>query len=90
VGINGLYRGIVFESLLLIENIGADLWVVQGGRAGPFAESSTVPDGIVRRLEGVAGVREARRFVYFSKQFDILGRRMSIGIFPETTDNGFR
>lgn len=90
MGINGLYRGIVFEALLLINDIGADLWVVQGGRAGPFAETSYVPDGIDRRLEGIAGVHQARRFTYYNKQFMISGVRKGVGVtgidFPR--DNG--
>ncbi|WP_217632159.1 hypothetical protein [Rubrimonas cliftonensis] len=43
VGMNGLYRGIVADATLLIDRIGADYWVVQGGREGPFAEASSSP-----------------------------------------------
>ncbi|MEL7173811.1 MAG: ABC transporter permease, partial [Pseudomonadota bacterium] len=42
MGMLGLYRGIVQDATLLIEEIGTDYWVVQGGRAGPFAEPSVV------------------------------------------------
>ncbi len=41
----GLYRGVVEDALLIVDRIGADLWVVQGGRAGPFAEGSAVDLG---------------------------------------------
>jgi putative ABC transport system permease protein len=80
MGINGLYRGVVHEALLLIRDMGADLWVVQGGRSGPFAESSTIPDNIERRLEGVDGVRNARRFIQFNKRFTVFGRRLNIAV----------
>lgn len=42
IGMVGLYRGIVADALLVIERIGADLWVVQGGRQGPFSVSVVV------------------------------------------------
>ncbi|MEI2733658.1 MAG: ABC transporter permease [Rhodoblastus sp.] len=80
MGINGLYRGIVFEALLMIDNIGADLWVVQGERMGPFAETSYVTSALDLRLEGVPGVRTARRFIQFNKQFIVDNRRKGISI----------
>src|SRR5690606_14812750 len=43
IGAIGLYRGIVSDALLVIDRIGADLWVVQGERVGPFSEGSAIP-----------------------------------------------
>ncbi|WP_246230986.1 hypothetical protein [Rhizobium oryzihabitans] len=34
-GMVGLYRGIVGDALLVVDKIGADLWVVQGAGPGP-------------------------------------------------------
>lgn len=76
IGMVGLYRGIVSDALLIIEEVGADLWVVQGGRAGPFSESSAISAELDRRVEGVAGVASARRFVQVSQQFDHGGRQL--------------
>ena len=76
IGMIGLYRGIVFDALLIVEEVGADLWVVQGGRAGPFAESSAISANMDRRLEGVPGVRSVRRFVQASQQFQHGGREV--------------
>lgn len=53
----GIYRGIVADALQLVRLADADLWVVEGGTQGPFAESSRIPKDIretVARLEGVA------------------------------------
>jgi putative ABC transport system permease protein len=89
LGINGLYRGIVHEVLLIINNIGADVWVVQGGTSGPFAEESRVPAILDRRVEGVNGVGEVRRFIQYNKQFVLGGRRVRFAItgldFPRDT-----
>ncbi|GLK86037.1 ABC transporter permease [Ancylobacter defluvii] len=74
IGMVGLYRGVVEDALLIIERIDADLWVVQGERAGPFAEASAVAADVDRRVAGVPGVADVRRFSQFSQQFDFAGR----------------
>jgi putative ABC transport system permease protein len=76
IGMIGLYRGVVADALLVIERIGADLWVVQGGRAGPFSESSAIASDMDRRVEGVAGNAEVRRFVQISQQVEHDGRSL--------------
>ncbi len=80
VGMQGMYRGIVFEALLIIDAIGADMWVVEGGRFGPFAEPSSLPGNLDRRVAGVQGVALARRFANFNQQYVIQGKpvRMSV------------
>ncbi|ORE98151.1 ABC transporter permease [Aurantimonas sp. 22II-16-19i] len=74
IGMIGLYRGIVEDALLVIDKIGADLWVVQGGRAGPFAESSAISSKMDRRVSGLPGIDEVRRYVQSSQQFEFEGR----------------
>ena len=43
MGMGGIYRGLIEDATLLIERIGADVWVVQRDTRGPFAEVSRVP-----------------------------------------------
>jgi len=80
IGMIGLYRGIVYEALLIINDVGADIWVAQGNRAGPFAETSEVASNLDRRLEGVPGVKQARRFIQFNQQYEIDGRRLRTAV----------
>lgn len=90
IGMLGMYRGIVFEALIVIDGIGADLWIVEGGRAGPFAESSAVPANLDRRVEGVEGVATARRFIHYNQLYEINGRSVRVALtgidYPK--DNG--
>ncbi|MFA7300511.1 MAG: ABC transporter permease, partial [Sideroxydans sp.] len=44
----GVYRGMVDDARVLIENAGADLWVVQQDTLGPYAEPSSVRDDVAR------------------------------------------
>ncbi len=63
MGMGGIYRGLIHEATLLVDQIGADLWVVQGTTRGPFAEVSRIPANLEDRARAVPGVAGARRFV---------------------------
>lgn len=63
LGMGGIYRGLIHEATLLVDQIGADLWVVQGSTRGPFAELSRLPANLEDRVRAVPGVASARRFV---------------------------
>ncbi|MCX6893495.1 MAG: hypothetical protein NTX51_18555 [Verrucomicrobia bacterium] len=53
MGMGGIYRGLIREATLLVEKIGADLWLVQGSTRGPFAEISRVPASLEDRARAV-------------------------------------
>ena len=55
----GVYRGMVDDAMVLLDNTGADLWVVQKDTLGPFAEPSGVHDALWRSIRGVPGVAHA-------------------------------
>jgi putative ABC transport system permease protein len=74
LGMGGIYSGLVYEATLLIERLDVDLWVVQHGTRGPFAELSRVPANLAPRLEAIPGVAAARRFVYHTVQRERAGR----------------
>jgi putative ABC transport system permease protein len=53
----GIYRGQTADALALTQAVGADIWVVEAGTNGPFAESSRIPGDtreMVARINGVA------------------------------------
>lgn len=64
----GVYRGMVDDARVLIENAGADLWVVQQGTLGPYAEPSSVHDDVANDLLGMPSIREAGNVTYLTMQ----------------------
>ncbi|VBB08523.1 abc transporter permease protein domain [Lucifera butyrica] len=64
----GIYRGLIADALSLPLNSGADIWVVQDGTAGPYADASTLYDDEYRGLAGFPGVAEVSNVLYFSLQ----------------------
>jgi putative ABC transport system permease protein len=78
MGMGGIYRGLIAEATLLVDKIGADLWLVQGSTRGPFAEISRVPGNLEDRARAVPGVAGARRFVSHTIQREHDGRPLRI------------
>lgn len=81
----GVYRGMVDDAKALLSNSGADVWVVQKGTQGPYAEPSTIKDDVVRSLLGMPGVMRAANVTYFTLQVSHGGhdkRAMVVGIEP--------
>ena len=64
----GVYRGMVDDAEVMIDNTGADLWVVQQGTLGPYAEPSSVRDDVARDLLGQPGIAEAGNVTYLTMQ----------------------
>jgi putative ABC transport system permease protein len=64
----GVYRGMVDDAKVLLNNSGADLWVVQKDTLGPYAESSSIPDDVYRGLLGLPGVAQAANVTYLNMQ----------------------
>jgi putative ABC transport system permease protein len=64
----GLYRGMVEDGKVLLDNSGADLWVVQQGTLGPYAESSSVPDDLWRSIHAMPGVAQTANVTYLTMQ----------------------
>ncbi|MCC6887947.1 MAG: ABC transporter permease [Hyphomicrobiales bacterium] len=60
----GIYRGLVLESLGLARAAGAQVWVVEGGTRGPFAESSRLPGDSREIIAAQWGVKDAGAVAY--------------------------
>jgi putative ABC transport system permease protein len=81
----GVYRGMVDDARVLLDNSGADLWVVQEDTLGPYAESSSINDDLWRSISGMPGVARAASVTYLTMQVregerDV--RAMVVGVVP--------
>ncbi len=81
----GVYRGMVDDAHALLANSRADLWVVQKDTQGPYAESSSIKDDVVKSVRGMPGVAAAANVTYLTMQVARHGvdnRVMVVGIEP--------
>lgn len=81
----GVYRGMVDDGKALLDNSGADLWVVQKDTLGPYAEPSSLNDDVYRTILAMPGVAQAANVTYLTMQVrqgerDV--RTMVVGIAP--------
>ena len=81
----GVYRGMVDDGRALLDNSGAELWVVQQDTLGPYAESSSINDDLYRGIRALPGVAAAANVTYLTMQVrrsqgDV--RAMVVGIAP--------
>ncbi len=81
----GIYRGMVDDAQVLLDNSGADLWVVQKDTLGPYAESSSLYDDLYRGILGMPGVAGAANVTYHTMLVGQGGRdvrAMVVGVVP--------
>ena len=64
----GVYRGMVADGRALLDNSGADLWVVQKDTLGPYAEPSSLNDDLYRAVLAMPGVARAANVTYLTMQ----------------------
>ena len=64
----GIYRGMVDDGKALLDNSGADLWVVQKDTLGPYAESSSIYDDVWRGIRAMPGVARTANVTYLTMQ----------------------
>lgn len=80
LGMSGIYRGMIDDALVVVNGAGADLWVVQRGTRGPFAEVSRVPANLEHRLLAVPGVASARSFLSHNIQREHHGKPLRLSV----------
>jgi putative ABC transport system permease protein len=76
----GVFRGMVDDGQALIDNSGADLWVVQQGTLGPYAEPSSIRDDVWRGMAGMRGVAETGNAAYLTIQLQQAGKEARVMI----------
>ena len=80
MGMGGIYQGIIDDATLLIDDIGADIWIVQHNTRGPFAELSRIPQNLAYRAQIVPGVVTARTFTQNTIQRQYKGRKLRMSV----------
>lgn len=83
----GIYQGLVDDATVLLDRMHADLWVVQRGTRGPFADPSRLDPSFELRVASVPGVVSARAFTTQVLQRDHRGKQLRFALvglaFPE-------
>lgn len=84
--ITGVYRGLIDDALKQTRAADADLWVVEAGTNGPFAEASRIPGDTRELVARVYGVDRAGAVTYQTVQTQLNGKPLRfflVGFEPE-------
>ncbi len=76
----GIYNGLVADALNIVRAPQADLWVVEAGRQGPFAESSKVPGETRDAVARLHGVSDAGSITYQTVEASFSGATLRLYI----------
>lgn len=74
----GVYRGMMIDAQVLIDDIGADLWVVQENTMGPFAEASRLHRDFKDTLAAFDGIAASEALTFQTLQLPIPGGEMRV------------
>jgi putative ABC transport system permease protein len=74
----GIYRGIVVDALTVARNHGVDLWVVEAGSRGPFAEASRIPSDSREGIARLTGVTAAGSVTYQTVEAERRGQKVRL------------
>jgi len=86
----GIYQGLVDDATVLLDRMDSDLWVVQRGTRGPFADPSRLDPSLEHRVAAVPGVFSARAFTTQILQRDHRNRQIRFALvgLPFSDDRG--
>jgi len=76
----GIYRGLVDDALVLVRSPQVQLWVVEAGSRGPFAESSRLPEDTRHMIARLEGVVDAGAVTYQSVEARLGERRLRLNV----------
>ena len=76
----GIYNGLVADALAVVEAPAADVWVVEAGTKGPFAEASSIPADSRDTVARMPGVAEAGAIKYQTIEAPFLDRALRLYI----------
>jgi len=74
----GIYNGLVADALNIVRAPQVDLWVVESGTKGPFAEASKVPPETRDAVARLFGVAEAGSITYQTIEADHAGSTLRL------------
>ena len=60
----GVYRGMIFDAKSLVNDVKADIWVVQQDTLGPFAQSSRVHEDLKDQISYQDGIKSASAITF--------------------------
>ena len=66
----GVYRGMIFDAKVLVDDTNADIWVVQQDTLGPFAQTSKIHEDLKNQIKYQDGIKDAEAITFQNLQLE--------------------
>ncbi len=89
----GVYRGMIVDAQILLNDLDVDLWVVQEDTLGPFAEASRIHESLKETLRAIDGVDKAGALTFQNIQLPATPkpvRVVAVGFDPHGSFNAIK
>jgi len=64
----GVYRGMIVDAKVVLDDMDVNLWIVQENTLGPFAEASRIHEDMRDTIKVIAGIKESAGFTFQNLQ----------------------
>jgi len=74
----GVYRGMIADAEVLLDDLDVDLWVVQEDTLGPFAEASRVHEDLKYTIKGLNAIDKSEAITFQNLQLPLADRKLAV------------
>ena len=74
----GVYRGMIIDAKVLLDDLNVDLWIVQEDTLGPFAESSRVHEDLKNTIKVIQGIKCAEGITFQNLQLPLKNQKVRV------------
>ena len=74
----GVYRGMIIDAKVLLDDLNVDLWIVQEDTLGPFAESSRVHEDLKNSIKVIQGIKSAEGITFQNLQLPLKNQKVRV------------
>ncbi len=74
----GVYRGMIADARVILDDLNVDLWVVQEDTLGPFAEASRIHEDLKYTLKGYQAIDKSEAITFQNIQIPFHEKKLSV------------
>ena len=74
----GVYRGMIVDAEVLLDDVNVDLWVVQEDTLGPFAEASRVHEDLKYTIKATQGIDKSEAITFQNIQLPLNDKKVRV------------
>ena len=74
----GVYRGMISDAEVLLNDLNVDLWIVQDNTLGPFAEASRVHEDLKYTIKGINAIQNSEAITFQNLQLPLANKKLAV------------